>query len=575
MFGFIASFKCVFNKKVKYFTLATLAASLVVLPVYAQSRLTRLVFIYPPLNLSLGIDSLELFAKEGLVNNELAFYMNLAGVNEAQKEAFRQALLKKADLDPVEVSRFFNTPMGEELLTRVGKLFSIQGGRNGKYAMRGAMVQAAFDEKEGLTLLNFLRHLAVNMQFNLLEVFEAASLLERLGEGTNAIVAEMKVLSSQQAQLETVPDFSTLGDIRQQGSYGVAPTRQLRLFDESRQREFNLLLVQPQRWREGKTPVVILSHGLASRPEDFEQRAKQLASYGFVVALPQHPGSDFNQLQAMLQGFSREVFKVNEFIDRPKDVSYVIDELERRNSREFGGRLDLNNVGVMGHSFGGYNALAVAGASLNFATLEETCNQDIWGPNLSLLLQCRALELPRKDYNFRDERVTSVLVINPVTSAVFGAEGLSNVTIPVMLGAGSSDPATPAAIEQLKAFVWINTDDKYFVLVEGQAHVNFSQLDGQMQAVLDSLPDLKLPKQQILDTYGNALLVAFAEVHTAKNEKYRSFLTASYGNYISRQPNPMYLVGNEAEFPLSELFNSRRTSRIPAIYPRNFIPNHD
>ncbi|EAZ92042.1 alpha/beta hydrolase [Crocosphaera chwakensis] len=572
MFGFIASFKGFFNKNIKYLTLATLAASFVVVPVYAQSRL---IFIYPPFNLSLGVDSLELFANEGVVNNELAYYMNLAGVNEEQKEAFRVALLKKADLDPVEVSRFFNTPMGEELLTRVGTLFSIQGGRNGKYALRGAIVQATFDQKEGLTLLNFLRHLAVNMQFNLLEVFEAASLLESLGEGTNAIVAEMKALSSQQAQLETVPNFSTLGDIRQLGSYGVAPSRQIRLFDESRQREFNLLLVQPQRWREGKTPVIILSHGLASRPEDFEQRAKQLASYGFLVALPQHPGSDFNQLQAMLQGFSREVFKVNEFIDRPLDVSYVIDELERRNSREFGGRLDLNNVGVMGHSFGGYNALAVAGASLNFAALEASCNRDIWGPNLSLLLQCRALELPRKEYNFRDERVTAALVINPVTSAVFGAEGLSQVTIPVMLGAGSSDPATPAAIEQLKAFVWINTNDKYFVLVEGQAHVNFSQLDGQMKAVLDSLPELKLPKQQILDTYGNALLVAFAEVHTANNEQYRPFLTASFGNYISRQPNPMYLVRSEAEVPLSALFNSRRTSRLPAIYPRNLIPNND
>lgn len=572
MFGSISSVKRFFLKKVKYLTLATLSASVIIFPVYAQSRL---IFIYPPFNLSLGVDSLELFANEGVVNNELAFYMNLAGVDEEQQEAFRAALLQNADLNPIEVSRFFNTPMGEELLTRVGQLFSIQGGRNGKYALRGAIVQATFDEKEGLTLLNFLRHLAVNMQFNLLEMFEAANLLERLGEGTNAIVAKMKTLSSQQAQLETVPDFSTLGDIRQQGSYGVAPTRKLTLFDKSRQREFNVLLVQPQRWREGKTPVVVLSHGLASRPEDFEQRAKQLASYGFVVALPQHPGSDFKQLEAMLQGFSREVFKVNEFIDRPLDVSYVIDELERRNNIEFEGRLDLNNVGAMGHSFGGYNALAVAGASLNFATLEETCNRDVWGPNISLLLQCRALELPRKKYNFRDERVTSALVINPVTSAVFGAEGLSNVTIPVMLGAGSSDPATPAAIEQLKAFVWIDTDDKYFVLVEGQAHVNFSQLDGQMKAVLDSLPELKLPKQQILDTYGNALLVAFAEVHTANNEQYRPFLTASFGNYISRQPNPMYLVRSEAEVPFSELFNSRRTSKIPAIYPRNLIPNNE
>ena len=572
MIGFLASLKRPWQKQLKNITLGTLAAIITAYPVLASQRL---IFIYAPINLSLGIDSLELFANEGIVNKELAYYMDLAGVGEAEKEAFRDALLKRADLNPVELSRFFNSPMGEELLNRVGHLLSIQGGRNGKYALRGAIVQAAFDQEEGLTLLNFLRHLAVNMQFNLEEVLRAATYLELLGQGTNAIVAEMKAISVQTAQEEDVPDFSTLRDIRQRGDYGVAPTRKIRLFDESRQREFDVLLVQPQRWREDKTPVVILSHGLASRPEDFEDDAKQLASYGYLVALPQHPGSDFNQLQEMLQGFSREILKVDEFINRPLDVSYVIDELERVNGREFEGRLDLNNVGVMGHSFGGYTALALAGATLDFETLEASCGRKLWGPNLSLLLQCRALELSRQDYNFRDQRVASALVINPVTSAVFGAKGLSNITIPVFLAAGSSDPATPAAIEQLQAFVWINTDDKYFALVEGQAHVNFSKLDAQMQAVLDSLPDLTLPNQKVIDTYGNALLVAFAEVYTAKNEEFRPYLSSSYSNYISKGPNYLHLVQDDAEVPLSELFNSRKPSRNTAIFPRNNIPSDE
>ncbi|MDJ0729929.1 MAG: alpha/beta hydrolase [Crocosphaera sp.] len=572
MFGLLSSLKRPVQKNLRNLILGTVAGIVAVFPAYAQSRL---IFIYPPINLSLGVDSLELFANEGIVNNELAYYMNLAGVNDEQKEAFREALLQKADLNPVEVSRFFNSPMGEEILNRVGHLFSIQGGRNGLYAIRGAMVQAAFDEEEGLTLLNFLRYLPVNMQFNLEEILEAATYLELLGQGTNAIVSEMKSISAQTRQQETVPNFSTLRDIRQRGDYGVAPSRKLRLFDKSRQREFEVLLVQPERWREGKTPVIIFSHGLASRPEDFEEDVKQLASYGYVVALPQHPGSDLNQLQEMLQGFSREIVQVDEFVNRPLDVSYVIDELERRNRGEFGGRLDLNNVGVMGHSFGGYTALALAGAKLDFDSLEEICGRNLWGPNLSLLLQCRALELPRKDYNFRDERISSALVINPVTSAVFGAEGLSQITIPVLLAAGSSDPATPAAIEQLQAFVWINTDDKYFALVEGQAHVNFSKLDAQMKAVLDSLPDLTLPNQKIIDTYGNAFLLAFAEVYVAKNEEFRPYLTSSYANYISRQPNPLHLVQNDAEIPLSELFNSRKAARTSAIYPRNIIPSND
>ncbi len=544
-------------------TLGTLSALLTALPLYASQRL---FFIYNPIVRSLGIDSLTTFAETGVVNKELDFYMSFAGVNEEQKAAFREALLKQVDVPPVQLSRFFNSPTGEAILQRLGILISIQGGRNGKYALRGATVQAAFDPKEGLTLLNFFEHLAVNMQFNLEEIFVAADYVEILGRGTNAIVQEMKRLAGIEAENDPPANFAALPDIRQPGPYDVASPRMLTLTDTNRDRTFDVIVVQPQRWRDGQTPVIIISHGLASRPEDFVDRAQQLASYGYLVALPRHIGSDAQQLQDMLEGFSREIYKVEEFIDRPLDVSYVIDELDRRNNREFQGRLDLQNVGVMGHSFGGYTALAVGGASLDFETLEDQCGREIWGPNLSLLLQCRALELPRKVYNFRDERVNSVLVINPVTSAVFGQKGLNQVKIPVMIGAGSSDPATPAAVEQLKAFVWIDTEDKYLGLIEGQAHVNFSKLDASTKALLDSLPSLKVPKQKLIDSYGNAFLVAFAEVHVSKNKAFRPFLTAAYGQYISAQPNPIHLVEAEADVPLSELFNRLRPASFPPIY---------
>ena len=141
--------------------------------------------------------------------------------------------------------------------------------------------------------------------------------------------------------------------------------RRLVLTDESRQRQFYVDLYQPQQWRAGETPVVAHSHGLASNPESRRRQAAHMASYSYVVALPQHLGSDTIQVENFQAGLSREIFLNTEFIDRPQDISYVIDELERRNQAEFGGRLDLENVGVAGHSFGGYTALAVAGAQID------------------------------------------------------------------------------------------------------------------------------------------------------------------------------------------------------------------
>jgi len=52
-----------------------------------------------------------------------------------------------------------------------------------------------------------------------------------------------------------------------------------------------------------------------------------LASYGYVVAAPQHPGSDKIWLQDMLQDYHADIFDVHEFINRPLDISQTIDEL--------------------------------------------------------------------------------------------------------------------------------------------------------------------------------------------------------------------------------------------------------
>ena len=553
-------------RHLKPLTIGTFTVFLTALPLEAAQRI---YFIYGPLNLSLGIDSLTQFAQEETVNKELAYYMGIAGVSDEQKAEFREALLKKADLDPVQLWRFFNTPTGEKILDRIGTLIAIQGGRNGKYALRGALVQAALDPKEGLTLLNFLRHLPTNIQLNLAEIFQVAEYIEILTSGTTVIVEEMARLSDEEAQQKTPVDYGVLPDIRQPGKYGVAPEQVWKLTDKSRnpERTFKVLLYRPQQWREGKTPVVVLSHGLASRPEDFSDRAQQLASYGYLVALPQHPGSDSQHLQDMLEGYTGEIYSVNEFIDRPLDVSYLLDELQRRNQTEFGGRLDLDRVGVLGHSFGGYTALALAGATLDFENLQRVCDRLLWEPNLSLLLQCRALELPRKTYNFRDERVKAVFAINPVDSAIFGAEGLGQVTIPVFLGGGSNDPAAPVAIEQLKAFVWLNTPDKYLALVVGQAHVNFTKLDANAKALFDSLPNLTLPDQSLIDQYDDALLVAFNEVYVVQNEDYRPYLRPAYGEYISGEPNLLYFVTASAEVPLSQLFNRLRPKEFPPIFP--------
>ncbi|HEY9753076.1 MAG TPA: dienelactone hydrolase, partial [Coleofasciculaceae cyanobacterium] len=218
----------------------------------------------------------------------------------------------------------------------------------------------------------------------------------------------------------------------------------------------------------------------------------------------------------------------------PKDISFVLDELQRRNLSEFKGQLDVESVGVAGHSFGGYAAMAVAGVPIDFNNLEADCKQEWSFLNTSMLLQCRALDLPRQTYRFTDPRVKAIAVGNPVNKSIFGVSGLQQLKLPIILGAGSYDPATPFIFEQVPSFVTIGSPERYLALAEGQAHVDFSQIDAGITNVIDAVPGLTLPSPDLIDNYVNAMFAAFFQVYLRGDASYRPFLQASYAAYLSR-----------------------------------------
>ena len=494
----------------------------------------------------------------GLFNQELAFY--LRKINREYQATFHQVLKNRLELHPIHLNRFFHTPMGEEILTRFGDLIHIQGDGYGKYALRGALLQTA-EDPEGLSIFNLLRKFSADIQLNTERILTTVKRVEFLLKETEAMVETISQLANAEVAAELSIDFSKLPDIRCPGKFGVEQET-ISLNDQSREsRQFRTVLYKPRWWRPGKTPVVIMSHGLGSSPEDFAEYAEHLASYGHVVAVPQHPGSDSNQVQEMLSGYSQEVFKLKEFIDRPLDVTYLLDQLERRNQVEYQGKLNLESVGVIGHSFGGYTALALAGAGIDFEKLETACGAVSGAPNPSLLLQCRALRLPRKTYHFRDKRVKAVLPIDPVGSEVFGPKGLSQVKIPVFMIAGSEDKTAPAAFEQIRVFPWLTTPNRYLALIKGKAHFgNFSKLEtGFKLILLKTLPNVMGPDLTLLYNYAYAMSLAFVEVHVANNPDYRPYLQSSYAQYLSQDPFNLYLVKAASDPQLSQKLRDFRT----------------
>jgi len=515
------------KSKITLFLLGVVTTFITALPIHAAEKL---YLSYGPLMFSLRVESLETFAKDGTINEDLKFY--LAQVTPDQRAEFRKLLVKRFDINPVMVSRFFNSAIGEDILTRLGKGITIQGGANGKYVLRGALIQAAFDP-EGLTLLNVLKKLSTNIQLQGEVMLASAKFADKVILATETLTTELRSLTVQEAATDASVNYSTLPDVTKPGKYAVTK-RVWNLVDKSRNRAFYVDVYQPQGQESEKTPVIVFSHGLSSRPEDYAQGLQNLATYGYVVVAPQHPGSDIIWLKEMFEGYHRDIFDLNEFINRPKDISYVIDELQRRNQDEFQGKLDLDNVGMAGHSFGGYTTLAIGGAEIDFNNLQQDCNRLYEGLDISLLLECRALELPRQSYHFRDSRVKAVFAANPVNRSIYGPQGLGKISIPIVFASGSYDPAAPPALEQAASFTWLTSPNKYWIMIEGQAHVNFTKLDPGINEAIESVGHLTLPSQNLISKYASAVLVPFFEVYISKNESYRPYLQSAYAEYLSQ-----------------------------------------
>ncbi|MGK7932365.1 MAG: alpha/beta hydrolase [Microcystaceae cyanobacterium] len=553
-----------FFKSCKYILLAGLSSVFISSPSVAAEKIQ---IVLDSLNLTLRVESLEQFADEGIINKDLAFYLKMADLDENQQDLLREALSTQYPMDGVQLATFLNTPTGELLLDRMGVLISVPGGRNGKYLLRGALIQAALDPQKGLTLINILHHLATDVQLNVPEIRQALDYQNRLNLATNSLAQDAMALSTQKAA-ELNQDYTQLKDIREQGNYGVKPVKIIQLTDPNRQRTFDLHLYQPQRWKAGKTSVVVVSHGLGSHPDDFKDLGKQLASYGFLVAIPQHIGSDKEKLESMLNNYSRQLYDLEDFINRPLDISYVLDELERRNKTEFSNRLNLDKVGVLGHSFGGYTALAVAGATWDFNNIRTYCDRRVWEFNLSMLLQCQTLNLPQQRYDFRDPRVAAIGIMNPVNSVVFGSKGLAKVDIPIIIGAGTNDPATPPIIEQIRTFAWVSSQDKYLFVMEGQAHfLTPPDANSQVNQLVSLLVNFKEVEPNLFTIYGNTQATAFLQFYLAGEDNYQVYLEPGYWQSISDPSYPIYWLDRSAVPTLTNTYNRFKPKEIPTLSP--------
>ena len=194
-------------------------------------------------------------------------------------------------------------------------------------------------------------------------------------------------------------------------------------------------------------PLVIFSHGSGGSRVLSLFLTEHLASQGFVVMAADHPGNGAQETVLGQQDFATN------YALRPDDILRQIDyaaDVLNVDEGFLAGKIDMERVGVIGHSFGGWTALAASGGRLDFTQLDDYCDQVSEDNNVCFvaplkdeIAAIRGLDTtPQGPWNATtDTRIKAVIALAPWNAPLLNVNA---VAIPSMIIVGSEDTTTPA-----------------------------------------------------------------------------------------------------------------------------------
>lgn len=515
-----------------------------ILPAFAAETIA---IEYGPLEATVAVDDVEHFAETGELAGELAGYSSFFAPE--QKMRLRETLLQKVDLNATLISQLVYSPVGDIVLGRLDRLINA-GNSTGGTELKAAVVQAAAAAPEGLTLLAVLRQFPtaeVKVNAGLaLELLETAS---QQRDNKQKLVKLVENQAAGQAGAVTLAETVTEADLSKTGPYAWR-RMSFDWVDASRKSRSGGMLGRtvptdvylPE--LDGGSPVVVISHGMASDRHTLAYLAEHLASHGIAVAVPEHIGSNGTKFQRYLDGVAAPP-EPREVLDRPLDVTFILDQLTELPQDEAQiPQLMVDRAIVIGQSFGAYTALAVGGAELNVAALQKTCSaespQDLL--NMSLLLQCQLTALEPASVKLRDKRVAAVMAVNPFASRILGKAGMAAVDVPVMMVSGSADLVVPPVEEQFYPFTWLPEGDHSLALMRNGTHFSVLEKPEANEKSLPIAPGFLGDHGEVAQGYLSSLSLAFVRRYGAKDESAGEFLTPAYGQHLSQPEMPLSIV---------------------------------
>jgi len=196
---------------------------------------------------------------------------------------------------------------------------------------------------------------------------------------------------------------------------------------------------------EGEYPLVVISHGSGGSHLVYRTLAAHLVENGFVVAMPEHPGNNRNNNE--LQG------KAANLEARPRHLRLVIDRLHADDA--IGKRLRADAAAIVGHSMGGYTALAVAGGKPMAFVHEVAAGQE------------------REITVTADDRVKALVLLAPAVAWFMAPGALTEVRVPILMLTAEHDQHTPMGHAEILKNGLADASLLEHRVVKGAGHYSF------------------------------------------------------------------------------------------------------
>jgi predicted dienelactone hydrolase len=499
-----------------------------------------------PFQQSVAIADLERFVKTGRLPQQL---QALAPVLTPQ---VRELLTKRLEVEPAFADKFVDditrSPGGKQFIASLGGIIPGSTVESIKATLYFALRQA-----NGFNALSFLR--AYPQENITVDATKAIGFAVEFNPNNLQSQALGLVLERDLAAKSSIP-FKAPFD---PAALGRQALQQQTIVFNDRQR--NRIIPVDIYSSQGNTenPLVVLSHGFGANRRFLSYLAHHLASHGITVVALEHPGSNATAVNrtSNTQNLA-QLLSATEFINRPKDISFVLDELAKLNIQpgEHQNKFNTQKVTVIGHSLGGYTALALVGGEVDLEELRKFCKNSLnIGAAPGDWLQCSAASLRERKLRLQDERVKSAIALNPLVGQLFGKKGLTQVTKPVLVLAGTEDAVTPALKHQIEPFTQLR-GEKYLLTAIGGTHLSISDPIYPASRATTVVKERRGEETQSLRQLTKGVSLAFIKQLTPEAKIYQSFLTPAYTQSLSTQELPLRLV-SELPASIKQLLESR------------------